>query len=312
MNPNEPSIAAIIPARNAGDALAMAISSVLRQRSEPIEVVVVDDGGAREVVERLAEPRVRVVSGERRGAGAARNTGLRSTNADWAALLDADDKWLDGYLGRLKEAIRENPDAGACFGAAIHLSETGEVLNLGTVRSRDATISGLLTRRIQPTTSATAVNRRLVLELGGFDENFLCPAGVEDIDLWWRIAALRPCIVQPVPLVHYVVHEGRDRSRSRAELLRLARDRRRCIERLRGQVPPKLFRRAAAQHLAIMARYWLVAGYSKDGRREALASLRRVPTANGFAALALTLVPEGGRDVVRSLRRTAIRNLRRA
>ena len=311
MSSMQPSIAAIIPARQAGDALTTAIGSVLCQNGEPVDVIVVDDGGARAVVERMAEPRVRVVTGPQRGAGAARNVGLRAAHVDWVALLDADDVWLEGYLGRVRQAIQAKPDAGACFGAAIHVSESGKVLNRATVRTADATLVGLLTRRIQPTTSATAVNRRLVLELGGFDEGFLCSAGVEDIDLWWRIASVHACVVQPVPLVHYVVHERRDRSRSRAELLRVAQDRRRCIQRLEDKIPPTLFRRAAAQHLAIMARYWLVAGYANEGRREALASLRYAPTANGIAALALALMPGPARDAVRSLRRTAIRNLRR-
>src|SRR5207253_2436184 len=102
--------------------------------------------------------------------------------------------WMEGYLQRLGEAIRSNPDAGACFSGAVHYSEDGRVINIGTMRADDATVPGLLTRRVQPTTSATAVNRRLVLELGGFDEAFLCPAGVEDIDLWWRIVAARPCV----------------------------------------------------------------------------------------------------------------------
>jgi glycosyltransferase involved in cell wall biosynthesis len=311
MSSIEPSIAAIIPARHVGDALATAIGSVLRQSGEPIEVIVVDDGGGRAVVERLAEPRVRILNGPQRGAGAARNVGLRASHADWAAFLDADDVWLGGYLEQLRQAIRANAEAGACFGAAIHISESGKVLNRATVRTADATLVGLLTRRIQPTTSATAVNSGLVLELGGFDEGFLCAAGVEDIDLWWRIASVRACVVQPVPLVHYVVHERRDRSRPRAELLSLAQDRRRCIQRLEGRVPRPLFRRAAAQHLAIMARYWLVAGYATEGRRAALASLRYAPTANGIAALALALTPGPAREAVRSFRRTVIRNLRR-
>jgi glycosyltransferase involved in cell wall biosynthesis len=311
MGNRQPSIAAIIPALNAGDGLARAIRSVLEQSGDPIDVIVVDDGGARAVVEGLAEPRVRVLGGPRRGAGAARNVGLRAAHSDWAALLDADDVWLDGYLAQLRRAIHIDVEAGACFGAANHVSETGEILNRLTVQAADATLVGLLTRRIQPTTSATAVNIRVALDLGGFDEGFLCGAGVEDIDLWWRIAAERPCLVQPVPLAHYVVHEGRDRSRRRADLLQLAQDRRRCIRRLEGKVPRTLFRRAAAQHLAIMARYWLLAGFAADGRREALASLRYFPTANGIAALTLALAPNLVRERVRSLRRTAIRKLRR-
>lgn len=312
MSREGPTIAAVIPAWNAGGTLAEAIGSVLRQTGDPIEIVVVDDGGARPIVEGFAEPRVHVVEGTMSGAGAARNIGLRAANADWAALLDADDIWLDGYLERLREVIAVEPEAGACFAAAIHVSEDGEVINLSTVRARDATLEGLLMRRIQPTTSATAVNRSVVLALDGFAEDFLCPAGVEDIDLWWRIASIRPCVVQPVPLVRYVVHERRDRSRSRDDLRALARDRRRCIERLRGNVQPRLFRLAAAQHLAIMARYWLVAGYSSEARREALTSLRYALTGNGLAALALGVAPSRVRGVVRSVRRAAIRAVRRA
>jgi glycosyltransferase involved in cell wall biosynthesis len=311
MSGTQSSIAAIIPARHAGDALASAIGSVLGQSGEGIEVIVVDDGGARTIVEALAEPRVRLLDGPGRGAGAARNAGLHATHADWAALLDADDVWLEGYVERLRQAICANPDAGACFGAAIHVSESGDVINRATVRGVDATLSGLLTRRFQPTTSATAVNRRVALGLGGFDEGFIRPAGVEDIDLWWRIAAVRACLVQPVPLVRYVVHEARDRCRSRTELFELALDRRRCINRLKGRIPRTLFRRAAAQHLAIMARYWLVAGYAAEGRSEAIASLRYAPTANGIAALMLASTPAPLREGVRSIRRAAIRSLRR-
>jgi glycosyltransferase involved in cell wall biosynthesis len=311
MGNHAPSIAAIIPAREAGDTLPSAIHSVLHQRGEPIDVIVVDDGDANRVVESLDEPRVRVVSGPSRGAAAARNVGLSAAPSDWVAFLDADDIWLDGHLERLRVAIQTHPDAGACFGAAIHVSEAGEIINCATVRAADATLAGLLTRRIQPTTSATAVNRNVALGVGGFDEGFIRPAGVEDIDLWWRIAAVSECAVQPVPLVRYVVREQRDRTRSRADLLELSHDRRRCMERLEGKVPPALFRRAAAQHLAIMARYWLVAGYAAEGRSEALASFRYAVTANGIAALALALVPTPTRELVRSLRRAAIRSLRR-
>jgi GT2 family glycosyltransferase len=311
MRNHEPSIAAVIPAREAGDTLPSALHSVLSQRGKSIDVIVVDDGGANGVVESIDEPRVRVVAGPQRGAGAARNVGLRAAHSDWVALLDADDMWLDGHLEQLQIAIRAHPDAGACFGAAIHVSEAGEIINRATVRAADATLAGLLMRRIQPTTSATALNRDVVLAVGGFDEGFIRPAGVEDIDLWWRIAAVSECAVQPVPLVRYVVREQRDQTRSRAELRELSQDRRRCITRLEGKVPPALFRRAAAQHMAIMARYWLVAGYAAECRSEALASIRYAVTANGMAALALASAPSPMRDLVRSFRRSAIRSLRR-
>jgi glycosyltransferase involved in cell wall biosynthesis len=309
-------ITAVVPVRIAPDtetnkALEQAVQSALNQTGHPIDVIVIDDGGADSVIGGLDVERVHVLPGPRRGAGAARNVGLQQARTDWVAFLDADDTWLDGYVDRLHQAIEEDPDAGACFGAATHVSDGGQILNRATVRPADATLHGLLTRRLQPTTSATAVNRHVALEVGGFDENFRRPAGVEDIDLWWRIAAARTCIVQPLPLVRYVVHERRDRQRTYEELRQLGADRRRCIARLRGEVPATLFRRAAAQHLAIMARYWLVAGYAIEARNEALASFRYAPTLNGLAALSMALVPTGARDPLRSLRRASIRAIRR-
>jgi glycosyltransferase involved in cell wall biosynthesis len=293
------------------EALEDAVRSVLNQGGQAIDVIVIDDGGASSVLDGLNEERVNVVPGHGRGAGAARNVGLQQARTDWVAFLDADDTWLDGYVDRLRQAIETDPDAGACFGAAAHVSERGQILNRAPVRPADATLHGLLTRRLQPTTSATAVNRHVALAVGGFDENFLRPAGVEDIDLWWRIAAVRNCIVQPVPLVRYVVHEERDQKRTPEELRQLALDRRQCIARLRGNVPPLLFRRAAAQHLAIMARYWLVAGYAAEARGEAVASFRYAPTLNGSAALAMSVLPGKAQGGVRALRRAMIRALRR-
>jgi glycosyltransferase involved in cell wall biosynthesis len=304
-NETRQAITAVVPARVAPDtgsaeSLEHAVQSALNQTGHAVDVIVIDDGGADSVIGSLDVERVHVVPGPGRGAGAARNVGLRQARTDWVAFLDADDTWLEGYVDRLRRAIEAN-----------HVSERGKILNRGTVHPADATLHGLLTRRLQPTTSATAVNRHVALEVGGFDEDFLRPAGVEDIDLWWRIAAARNCIVQPLPLVRYVVHEKRDQRRTREELRQLALDRRRCIARLRGRVPPPLFRRAAAQHLAIMARYWLVAGYVAEGRSEALASFRYAPTLNGSAALAMALVPGKARGGVRKVRRVLIRALRR-
>jgi glycosyltransferase involved in cell wall biosynthesis len=305
--PASPTLAAVIPARRtSAETLRRTLASALAQGRELAEVVIVDDDGPgqplREVLDPLP-PVVRIVETAGLGAGGARNAGMRSAHADWVAFLDSDDLWCEGYAARLRATISRDADAAACFCAAWHVSDAGEVMARFEASSRHATKAGLLLRKLQPTVSATAVNRLIALEAGGFHEGFEHRAGVQDIDLWWRLAAGRRCLVQPTPLARYVVHEHRDRNRTRAELAALSRDRTRCIDRIRGAVPRRMFRHAAAQHRAIMARYWLLAGYGRQGLWEAAQSLAWLPTVNGIGAFGLALVPSRGRHSIRSLRR---------
>ena len=110
----------------------------------------------------------------------------------------------------------------------------------------------------------------------------------------------------------YVVHTRRDQARSRQVLLDLRADRERCIERLRGAVPPRLFRIAAAQHHAVLARYWLLANYRTEAREDARRALRYSLTLDGAAAFALTLLPTRLSRAARRLRHLAGRTTDRS
>ena len=316
MNRSAPWLAVVIPALDADRTIAAAALSVLGQTdSSELEVIVVDDGSrdaTREVVESLGDSRLRILDGPRRGAAAARNVGLRVARAPWVAFLDADDRWRPGNTEALRYALKASPHAVACFGAARHVQEDGRLIRVFAARRRHATMEGLLKRRLQPTTSATVVGRDVALSLGGFDEGFRRPAGVEDVDLWWRLADRGPCTVQPEPLCEYVVHLARDRQRSRADLLDLTADRERCVERLRGAVDPALFRFAAAQHHAVLARYWLLADYRLEARGEARRALRYRITRDGLAVLTLALLPLRASRAVRQMRRLGSRLAERA
>jgi len=173
------------------------------------------------------------------------------------------------------------------------------------------TRSDLLLGRVVPTTSATLIRRSAALGAGGFDETFERAAGVEDLDLWFRLAAVGPCVGAAAVCATYVVHEGRDRARSRAELAALERDRERVVARL-ADVPAPLARRATAVMRARTARYWLLAGQARPARRAAAASLRAAPTPEGLVTFAATWVPPPARELARRARRTArARSVRR-
>lgn len=308
-------ITALIPARDAEATIGNAVRSALDQDRPPKEVVVVDDGstdGTREAVARVSDDRVRIVGGPARGVAAARNLGLDRARTSWVAFLDADDEWMPNHVGAVLDAIAASPAVKACFGSAIHLTDSDELANVLVNRPDRVTVRDLLTGRLQPTTSATAVDRRFAVAVGGFYEGFRRAAGVEDADLWTRIVARASCTAAEQPSVRYLVQESRDRLRRREDLQDLALDHEQWMERVKEEVDdPSLVRLASARDLAVVARYWLVSGFRHEARRAAWRSLATRPTNSGAGALLMASAPVAVQLRFRRLRRFALTTGRR-
>jgi glycosyltransferase involved in cell wall biosynthesis len=91
----QPKVAVIIPSFNRWPHVGRAIDSVLAQTYPPVECVVVDDAstdGTAAEVRRVYGRRVRlIVQPENREKSAARNAGIRATDAEYVCMLDSDD-----------------------------------------------------------------------------------------------------------------------------------------------------------------------------------------------------------------------------
>ncbi len=102
-------ISVIIPAYNAQRYLRQALDSVLSQCGVEIEVVVVDDGSTDATSDIAAEYvsrdlRVKLLRGENRGLGAARNRGVDASAGEWVTFLDSDDALFPDALASLLSA----------------------------------------------------------------------------------------------------------------------------------------------------------------------------------------------------------------
>src|SRR3954447_7877831 len=95
--PPRPAVSVIIPAYRASRDIADALASVFAQTFTDFEVIVVDDGSpdAAELEVAVApfRSRIQLIVQANRGAGAARNTGIRASTGRLIAFLDADDLW---------------------------------------------------------------------------------------------------------------------------------------------------------------------------------------------------------------------------
>jgi len=198
----KPIASIIIPAYNVAPYVSEAVTSALQQTEERIEVVVVDDGsvdGTAEQLRSIDDERLRVVRQAHSGSSAARNTGLAQTTAPYVGFLDADDKWAADKLERHLAVLADNHDLDLTFSNSAIMDSQGRVwpmmnLHPGGVVS----FMELLEENLVRDGSAVVLRRQAVALAGLFDTSL--PACI-DIDMWLRIARLRPGNVQCLPEV---------------------------------------------------------------------------------------------------------------
>jgi glycosyltransferase involved in cell wall biosynthesis len=203
-----PRVSVIIPAYNAAAFVAEAIDSALAQRYRDFEVVVVDDGSTDATAEILARygAVVTVLRQPNGGPAAARNRALRAARGALVAPLDADDHWEDSYLSLMVDRLDRAPETAAgVFAGWVTVDRSGsEIPNRRVARSAPVDLRELaLGNRFQP--SAVLVRHAAIVDAGGFDE--VLPRGVEDWDLWLRLAARGgEFVAVDRCLCHYRVH----------------------------------------------------------------------------------------------------------
>jgi len=115
--PGRPTVSVVIPAFNASKYLRAAIRSVIEQTHTPFEVIVVDDGSSdatASIAHRFGAP-VRVLRRPHRGAGAARNAGIRDARGAFIALLDSDDLWEPDKLAHQLRLFDADPGLAVVF-----------------------------------------------------------------------------------------------------------------------------------------------------------------------------------------------------
>jgi len=91
-----PKVSVIIPVYNVEKYLKQCLDSVINQTLKDIEIICVDDGSTDSSLEILKEyakndNRIKILTQENKGAGAARNTGLRVAAGKYVYFLDSDD-----------------------------------------------------------------------------------------------------------------------------------------------------------------------------------------------------------------------------
>lgn len=184
-------VSVIIPAYNAAEFIGETLDSVFAQTFTRYEVIVINDGSpdteALEQVLARYPSNLHYIKQENQGAAAARNTGLRASQAEFVAFLDADDTWLPEFLEKQMDFL-ERSNADLVYSDA-HLVDESTPLNRTFMQLHpsqgEVTPESLLALKTTVLTSTVVARKAPILAVGLFDESV---RRGHDFELWLRLA----------------------------------------------------------------------------------------------------------------------------
>jgi len=125
-------VSVIIPVYNAASFLRQCINSIIHQTLSDIEIIMVNDGstdGSNTILKEYAlqDNRITILNQENKGAGAARNAGLRAATGKYLSFLDADDFFEPEMLEKLYNRCEETDADIAICKANAYDNQKGEL-----------------------------------------------------------------------------------------------------------------------------------------------------------------------------------------
>jgi glycosyltransferase involved in cell wall biosynthesis len=222
-----PLISGIIIFYNAERFLHEAIESVLAQTYDNWELILVDDGSideSRSIALRYANEcshNVRYLEHphhENRGMSASRNLGIGKAKGEYIGFLDADDVWLPNKLEHQVAILQSQPAAGMVYGSTQwwyswtgnpHDRQRDYIHDVGVQPNALLQPPALLTRflripEISPCTCSALIRRKVVDQVGGFEERFR--ALYEDQAFFAKVCLSAPVFVTSQCSARYRQH----------------------------------------------------------------------------------------------------------
>lgn len=189
-------ISVVVPLYNKEKQIKRTIQTVFNQTFQNFEVVIVNDGSTDNSVleiEKIGDPRIRLIHQKNAGVSAARNRGIEEAKYELIAFLDADDEWKPEYLATQYELYKEYPQCSV-FACNYEFRDYNGNISNTIIRKlpfdgQDGVISNYfeVASCSHPPlwTSAVMAKKEALQAIGGF------PVGVrsgEDLLTWARLA----------------------------------------------------------------------------------------------------------------------------
>lgn len=178
-----PLVSVIIPTYNRPTYLRRCLESVLNQTYKNIEIFVVDDNNP-ETEARIETEKImnEYVNGKNvtylkhnfnKNGSAARNTGWKHSSGKYITFLDDDDEIDESKIQKQVECLEKLDESwGACYTAYKLIKEYGSNQISTENRSGDCYVDALMRTMFMGSGSNLFLRKKVVDEIGGYDESF--------------------------------------------------------------------------------------------------------------------------------------------
>ena len=247
-----PKVSVIIATYNRAGLIKETIDSVLNQRFQDFELIVVDDGSTDNTEEVLKSygARLRYMRQENSGPSAARNFGVSHAAGSWISIQDSDDLCAVDHLEALWRLVEQNPGCAMAFANGAYIDDPHGKTIIPRAQSRRMAQSGVtlgdLFRVSIVRLQAALLSKEALKAVGGLDNDLRIAM---DLDLSFRLFMRFPVAYLDQVVFFYRRHEG---NIGRNQELRLLENLR-VIEKLLDAFPsasdilgPKMIRRRKA------------------------------------------------------------------
>jgi glycosyltransferase involved in cell wall biosynthesis len=259
---NTPLVSVIIPAYNAEAFISKTIDSVVHQTYQNLEIIVVDDGSSDRTAELVLDKaqkdqRIRLLQQNNAGVAAARNSGIKTSQGQFIAPLDADDIWLPTHLEKQVDCfLQSSPSVGLVYSWSFDIDEQDQPTGaLHASRIEGKVYPTLLCHNFLSHASSALIRRDCLRRVGVYNCQFKDQnaQGCEDWDFYLRIADQYEFRVVPEFLVGY---RKLDRSMSR-NLAAMARSQAlmlQAVQQKHPEIPGSFYRLSASSFHIYLAR----------------------------------------------------------
>ncbi len=200
-----PTISIIIPTYNAELTIVETIKSVQQQTFSDFELIVIDDGSrdrTLELIDSIADQRIRLFSYENGGVVVARNRGISHATGEFIAFLDHDDLWTPDKLELQLAALQQHQEAGVAYSWSLFFTDEKResfyadepIFFEGNVYEQ------FLVKNFIISASNPLIRKQAIESVGELDTSV---PGADDWDYWIRLAAQCRFVVVPKPQLLY-------------------------------------------------------------------------------------------------------------
>ncbi len=207
----DPILSVVIPAYNVRDFIEDAVKSALAQKFDDFEVIVVNDGSTDdtlELLEKIDDPRLRIITQTNGGLSAARNTGVKNARGEIIGFLDGDDIWFPDKAKEHMKIMQDDPQIGITYSYSAYMQEDGKFSGqLLVSKKKQPKLKDMILRNHVGNGSTPFVRKACFDQAGLFNEKL---RSCEDYEMWVRILKKTQFTCQLItrPLTGYRVRSG--------------------------------------------------------------------------------------------------------